>query len=201
VSGHRSPLLPVTGGSSPASDSDDPVPDPAPKDDVAASGRRGRVAQISPRCHRSKEWFKKCFRARPWGENLNCEPRESGTPGRADPSERGDPPRREGPATCVPLLRGSVPAALKDCGPPCASGSVEPSPSTAIHCCCKRAKFPRDKTGLDRFPSPLPWAAQCRAGTLESTDAIREFLESGQPVLDLCGSQLTPGVERIMAAS
>jgi len=45
---------------------------------------------------------------------MSREPWESGTPGRADPSKRGDPPRSEGPATCVSLLRGSVPAASSD---------------------------------------------------------------------------------------
>ena len=41
---------------------------------------------------------------------MSCEPWESGTPGRADPSARGDPPRSEGPATCVSVLCVSVPA-------------------------------------------------------------------------------------------
>jgi hypothetical protein len=49
---------------------------------------------------------------------MNSEPWESGTPGRADPSERGDPPRSEGPATCVSLLRGTVLAVPSD--RPCA---------------------------------------------------------------------------------
>jgi hypothetical protein len=53
------------------------------------------------------------------GVDRRCEPWESGTPGRADPSKRGDPPRSEGPATCVSLLRGPVPAASSACGAPC----------------------------------------------------------------------------------
>ncbi len=41
---------------------------------------------------------------------MSCQPWESGTPGRADPSKRGDPPRSEGPATCVSLHCRPVPA-------------------------------------------------------------------------------------------
>ena len=50
-------------------------------------------------------------------ESLGCEPQASGTPGRADPSKRGDPPRSEGPATCVSLVRGSVSGVLRVIAP------------------------------------------------------------------------------------
>jgi hypothetical protein len=86
---------------------------------------------FAPSAAGGRTWGACSRRARlnsPRGRRVNrSEPRESGTPGRADPSKRGDPPRSEGPATCVSLLCGSVPAAPSDSGAPGPAGPEDPS--------------------------------------------------------------------------